>query len=92
MEPELVSKSENDILCPKPCTCPLNRVRAGVAVRIKHLATPPEVTQRLREIGFVEEQVIKLVATQANLICQVCNARLALSVALSEMILVEPVS
>jgi Fe2+ transport system protein FeoA len=67
-------------------------VKAGAAVRIKRLSTPPEVTQRLREIGLVEEQVIRLVAAQANLICQVCDARLALSAALSELILVEPVS
>ena len=87
---ELVDKER--AVCPKPLTCPLSRVKAGIAVRIKKLAMPPEVAQRLREIGFAEEQVIKLICSQANLICLVCNARLALSSALSELILVEPLS
>jgi len=91
MKPAM-SELEDDAFCPRSRICPLNRVKAGAAVRIKRLSTPPEVTQRLREIGLVEEQVIRLVAAQANLICQVCDARLALSAALSELILVEPVS
>lgn len=78
--------------CPKPFTCPLSRVRAGMMVRIKELSTPPDVTQHLREIGFGEEQVIKLVIRQANLICQVCNARMALSAQLAQMIMVEPLA
>jgi len=89
--PLFESNGMEHTVCPKPFACPLSRVKAGMAVRIKALSTPPEVTQRLREIGFVEEQVIRLVTTQVNLICQVCNARLALSAALSELILVEPV-
>jgi hypothetical protein len=32
--------------------CPLNCVKAGVAVRIKQLCVSPEVARRLREIGF----------------------------------------
>lgn len=77
--------------CPKPFSCPLSHVKAGMAVRIKELSTPPEVTQRLREIGFGEQQVIRLLIRQTNLICQVCNARLALSSQLARMIIVEPV-
>lgn len=71
-------------------TCPLSRVKAGMAVRIKRLSTPPQVTQHLREIGFIEEQVIRLLIRQANLVCLVCNARLALSAELAQMIIVEP--
>ena len=73
------------------CTvCPLNRVREGTAVRIKQLCASPEVSQRLREIGFGEEQIIRLLARSTNVICLVCNARLALSGQLAEIILVEP--
>lgn len=73
------------------CTvCPLNRVREGTAVRIKQLCASPEVSQRLREIGFGEEQIIRLLASSASVICLVCNARLALSAHLAETILVEP--
>jgi Fe2+ transport system protein FeoA len=76
--------------CPQPFLCPLSRVNTGVAVRIKQLATPPEVTHRLREMGFCEEQKIKLLSRQTNIICQVCNARLGISARLAEKILVEP--
>jgi Fe2+ transport system protein FeoA len=71
--------------------CPLTRVQAGVAVRIKRLCASPELQGRLREIGLGEDQIIKLVAGRTNFICQVCNARLALSEQLAQLILVEPV-
>lgn len=70
---------DHELDCPKPFTCPLSRVKAGMAVRITELSTPPAVTQRLREIGFGERQVIRLLIRQSSLICEVCNARLALS-------------
>jgi Fe2+ transport system protein FeoA len=81
---------DGPISCAKPFTCPLSRVRAGMMVRIKELSAPPDLTRRLREIGFGEEQVIRLLISQSNLICQVCNARLALSSKLARMIIVEP--
>ena len=80
-------RDENDCLL-----CPLNRVKAGVAVRIKRLCAAPEVAHRLREIGFGEEQIIKLVTSQANIICLVCNARMAISAPLAQSIWVEPVA
>src|SRR5690349_4334435 len=77
--------------CPQPFVCPLSHVRAGTSVRIKHLSAPPEVTHRLREMGFCEEQKVRLLAQQANVICQVCNVRLGISTQLAEKILVEPI-
>jgi Fe2+ transport system protein FeoA len=71
--------------------CPLSRVQAGVAVRIKQLCAAPEVQNRLREIGLCEDQVVKLITSQNNFICQVCNARFAISEQLARLILVEPV-
>ena len=70
--------------------CPLSRVRAGVAVRIKQLCASPEMQNRLRELGFCEDQIIRLLTSQTNFICQVCNARLAISEQLARTILVEP--
>src|ERR1700756_1453240 len=70
--------------------CPLSRVKAGVAVRIKQLCAAPEVQNRLREIGFCEDQIIKLLTSQNNFICQVCNARMAISEQLAQLIMVEP--
>jgi len=71
--------------------CPLSRVQTGAVVCIKRLATAPEVTDRLRELGLGEEQRIKLLARQSNYICQVCNARLAISGKLADSIMVEAV-
>jgi Fe2+ transport system protein FeoA len=70
--------------------CPLSRVQAGVAVRIKQLCAAPEIQHRLRELGIREDQIIRLLANQASIICQVCNARLAISEQLARIILVEP--
>lgn len=72
--------------------CPLNRIKAGAAVRIKRLCVDPEISHRLREIGFCEDQIIKLITNQANIICLVCNARLAISSQLAQLIMVEPLS
>jgi ferrous iron transport protein A len=65
-------------------------VNAGTAVRIKRLSAPPEVCQRLRELGIGEEQQIRLLQSGCHLICLVCNARLALSPQVGESIFVEP--
>ena len=70
--------------------CPLSRVKVGVAVRIKQLCASPEVQNRLRELGLCEDQIIKLLTSRTNFICQVCNARLAISEQLAQLILVEP--
>jgi len=72
--------------------CPLNRFKAGVAVRIKQLSVAPEVQNRLREIGLGEEQIIRLLTSRTNFICLVCNARLAISEQLAGLIFVEPVT
>jgi Fe2+ transport system protein FeoA len=77
--------------CAGPAVCPLSRVKAGTTVCIKELVASPELRDRLRELGLGEEQRIKLLSGEANVICQVCNARLALSEKLAKAILVEPV-
>ena len=77
--------------CPQPFVCPLSRVIAGTAVRVKRVAASPEVTHRLRELGLCEEQNIRLLSRRPNLICLVCNARLAISSQLAETIFVEPI-
>ena len=76
--------------CAGPEVCPLSRVKAGTTVCIKELVATPELRDRLRELGLGEEQRIKLLSSEANVICQVCNARLALSEKLARAILVEP--
>ncbi|MEY2428999.1 MAG: hypothetical protein QOJ40_1884 [Verrucomicrobiota bacterium] len=72
--------------------CPLSRVQAGTTVCIKQLSASPAITSRLRELGLGEEQQIKLLARQSSFICQVCNARLAISQKLADSIMVETLS
>ena len=72
--------------------CPLNCVKAGTVVRIKRLCVANEVAVRLREIGFCEDQIIRLLTGRTNIICLVCSARLALSTQLAQAILVEPLA
>ena len=76
--------------CAGTTVCPLSKVKAGTVVCIKELAGSPEVRDRLRELGFGEKQIVKLLSHQSNLICQVCNARLGISEELADTILVEP--
>lgn len=78
--------------CGQPGICPLSRVRSGTVVCIKQLAASADVMSRLREMGFCEEQRIKLISREGNVICQVCNARLGISAELAETILVQPVT
>ena len=87
MQSKVVRQGE----CAEPAICPLSRVRAGTVVCIKQLAASLEITDRLREMGFCEEQRIKLLSSDGNLICQVCDARLGISAKLGEAILVTPV-
>ena len=89
----LETTSGVNLRCEARCEpCPLNRVQAGMTVRIRRLCAAPDVQNRLREIGLCEDQVIRLITGQANYICQVCNARLAISEHLARLILVEPVA
>lgn len=65
---------------------------AGTPVRIKRLNAPPDVSNRLREMGLGEEQQIKLLCCRSNFICLVCNARLGISSQLADSILVQPLT
>ena len=78
--------------CAEAATCPLSQVEAGTVVCIKQLTAQPDVIGRLREMGLGEEQRVRLISRHPSLICQVCNARVALSQDLAKAILVEPLS
>jgi Fe2+ transport system protein FeoA len=74
---------------PPASLSPLHQIKAGKSVRIRELCGSPEISCRLRELGIHEGQIIRLIACHANIICQVCNARLALNAALAQLIMVE---
>jgi Fe2+ transport system protein FeoA len=77
--------------CPQAELCQLSNVRPGASVRIKQLSGAPEVAVRLRELGFCEEQRIRLLSRHTNIICQVCQARLGISAQIAEHIWVETI-
>jgi len=78
--------------CAGPKVCPLSQVKAGAVVCIKQLSASPEMSDRLRELGFCEDQHIKLITSESSYICQICNARLGISQDLADSILVEAVA
>jgi Fe2+ transport system protein FeoA len=59
-------------------------------VRIKRLTAPPEVAQRLRELGFCEEQCVRLLRQNGHLICQISQVRMGLSHRVAKAIWVVP--
>lgn len=69
----------------------LHQAKVGRAVRICELCGSPEVSCRLRELGLHEGAVVRLIACHANIICQVCNMRLALNERLAQLVMVEAV-
>jgi Fe2+ transport system protein FeoA len=79
-----------DACCLDNGTCSLSQCEAGTVVCIKQLTAQPNVVDRLREMGLGEQQRIRLISRHPSLICQVCNARIALSQDLAKSIMVEP--
>jgi Fe2+ transport system protein FeoA len=77
--------------CAHADVCPLSHLEAGVCARIRRLAGADPVNDRLRELGFCEDQQVRILSRGGNLICQICNARLGLSEKIAASILVEKV-
>jgi Fe2+ transport system protein FeoA len=86
------ASGSGDGQCAQPDRCPLSSVRAGTVVCIKQLSASADVKDRLREMGFCEEQQIKLLSRDGNIICLVCNSRLGISTKLADTIMVSPLS
>ncbi|MCX8090413.1 MAG: ferrous iron transport protein A [Verrucomicrobiae bacterium] len=76
--------------CAGGLLCPLSRVAVGARVCVKQLAAQPDLCDRLRELGLVEDQELRVLSRQPAFLCQICNARVALSEALADAIWVQP--
>lgn len=87
---QIPTEPASDACCAEAATCPLSTVEAGTVVCVKQLTAQPDVIDRLREMGLGEQQRIRLISRHPSLICQVCNARVALSQDLAKAIMVEP--
>jgi ferrous iron transport protein A len=67
----------------------LNEVAVNCDVRISELSGP--ACERLRDLGFCEEILLRKISNGRNLICHVCGAKMAISRELAEQVLVSPV-
>jgi Fe2+ transport system protein FeoA len=79
-------------ICEAQSLCSLTKIQAGTTVRIRRLSVSDELCQRLREIGFFEQQVLQCLAQRGGVICQIDNCRMGIGAKLAEGILVETVS
>jgi ferrous iron transport protein A len=69
----------------------LSEVPEGRFVRIRKLRLEPDVCHRLRELGFCEDAIVRLVVNgEGNLICEVCHTRIGLNLAIAQDIMVSP--
>ena len=67
----------------------LSEIPAGRFVKIRELLSEPDVCHRLREMGFCENAIVRLVVNgEGNLICEVCNTRVGLNQAIAQDIIV----
>ena len=63
----------------------------GKSVRISRLRSRPEVSVRLREMGFCEDALVRCVMkSHGNIICEILNTRIAMNSRLAGDILVSP--
>jgi len=69
---------------------PLSRATAGGVFVVRRLDGTAETNQRLREMGFGEQQRVRVISLHSHVLCQVCNARLGVSARLADVIVVEP--
>jgi Fe2+ transport system protein FeoA len=59
----------------------------GTRVRIRHLTSRPEISARLRELGFCENAVIRCITRgYGNVICEVYDTRVGLDSGLARRI------
>ncbi len=70
----------------------LAHIPSGKTVRIQQLNSQPETCQRLRELGFCENAIVRCVMNGSmQLICEVCNTRIGLNHNIARSIIVTPI-
>ena len=71
------------------CICqPLSIARRGESVVVRHITGEAADCQRLREMGFREEERVSVVCVGGAIIAQVHGTKVCLSRAMAERILV----
>ena len=67
----------------------LSEIPVGRFVQIRELLAEPDVCHRLREMGFCENAIVRLVVNgEGNLICEICNTRIGLNQSIAQDIIV----
>ena len=67
----------------------LSETPVGRFVQIREILSEPDICHRLRELGFCENAIIRLVVNgEGNLICEVCNTRVGLNQSIAQDIIV----
>ena len=75
----------------KSTTTSLTKIPDGRFVRIDRLQSEPDICFRLREMGFCENAIIRMVVNgEGNLICEVCNTRIGINHSIALDIIVIP--
>lgn len=69
---------------------PLATIRAGEDVRVSAVCGCKRRAQRLRELGILEGQTIRVVLANDPLICQIGDCRFGLSRRLARSVMVTP--
>ena len=63
----------------------------GRSVRISRLRSHPDISMRLREMGFCEDALVRcIMKSHGNIICEILNTRIAMNGRLAGDILVSP--
>ncbi|MBS4028082.1 MAG: ferrous iron transport protein A [Ignavibacteriales bacterium] len=64
-------------------------IPSGAEVFVQRLTSEPQLSERLREMGFCENAKVKCVSKGGNgLICLVCNSRIGINDMLAKQIVV----
>jgi Fe2+ transport system protein FeoA len=67
----------------------LSDAPVGARVRIRHLKSQPDVSHRLREMGFCENTIVRCITKgYGNIICEVFDTRVGLNRGLAGEIVV----
>jgi Fe2+ transport system protein FeoA len=68
----------------------LSTSSCGSVLEVTSLACSPECAQRLQEMGFVKNAVVRKLCDNGNIICSIFGCRVAIQAELGRMIGVRP--
>jgi Fe2+ transport system protein FeoA len=73
-------------------TRPLSQLQPGATGWVHALTGGPDFCQRVRELGFAESTLVRLISGRGPFLCQVNGARIAVGAAAAAQIVVAPLA